>query len=431
MKTFYHLLVNSLVANFTNFTVWFALTFFLYLGTRSVLVTGVIAGTYLTLVAISGFWLGSLVDRFRTKAVMIISSAFSLVVYAVCFAVYLAAPEGTFTNPSNPLLWIFMVLVTVGIIAGNVRTIALSTAVTVLVPEDRRDRANGLIGTAFGITFLAVSVLSGLLVGHSGMFLVFIIALVTTSLAIAHLLVITVPGKEVPRGESASSQKVDILGTLKVVRTIPGLLALIFFTTFNNFLGGVFMGLMDAYGLSMVSVQTWGILWGILSTGFIVGGLVIAKYGLGKNPLRSLFLANIAIWSISSVFTLQQSVVLLFVGMFVYLAVAPFIEASEQTIIQKVVPHERQGRVFGFAQSVEQAASPLMAFLIGPLTQLVFIPLMTDGAGARLIGGWFGTGPSRGIALAFTLAGLVGLGVTLVAMSSKYYRQLSERYRSA
>jgi len=39
--------------------------------------------------------------------------------------------------------------------------------------------------------------------------------------------------------------------------------ALILFATFNNFLGGVFMSLMDAYGLSLVSVQVWGALWGI------------------------------------------------------------------------------------------------------------------------------------------------------------------------
>jgi DHA3 family multidrug efflux protein-like MFS transporter len=42
----------------------------------------------------------------------------------------------------------------------------------------------------------------------------------------------------------------------------------------------------------------------------------------------------------------------------------PYAEAAEQTILQKVVPFERQGRVFGFAQSVEQSASPLTAFFI-------------------------------------------------------------------
>lgn len=190
----------------------------------------------------------------------------------------------------------------------------------------------------------------------------------------------------------------------------------------------MFMSLMDAYGLSLVSVQVWGFLWGFLSSAFIIGGLVIAKFGLGKNPLRALFLANIVIWVISSVFTLHSSIILLTIGMFIYLCVVPYIEAAEQTILQKVVPYERQGRVFGFAQSVEQSASPLTAFLIGPIAQFIFIPFMTTGAGVELIGSWFGTGSDRGIALVFTLTGIIGLCVTIVAMSSKYYRLLSQRY---
>ena len=56
------------------------------------------------------------------------------------------------------------------------------------------------------------------------------------------------------------------------------------------------MALMDAYGLSLVSVQVWGLLWGVLSTGFIIGGLVIARWGLGRNPLRAFLLANVVLW---------------------------------------------------------------------------------------------------------------------------------------
>ena len=120
--------------------------------------------------------------------------------------------------------------------------------------------------------------------------------------------------------------------------------------------------------------------------------------------------------------------VLLTVGMAIYMLLIPYAEASEQTILQRVVPYERQGRVFGFAQSVEMAASPLTAFLIGPITQLIFIPFMTTGAGADQIGSWFGTGPDRGIALVFVLTGIIGLGVTILALLSRPYRQLSEHY---
>jgi len=99
--------------------------------------------------------------------------------------------------------------------------------------------------------------------------------------------------------------------------------------------------------------------------------------------------------------------------------------------LQKVVPYERQGRVFGFAQSAEMSAAPLTAFLIGPIAQFIFIPFMTTGDGVGMIGGWFGTGPDRGMALVFVLTGIIGLCVTLIAMGSKYYRQLSGRYMVA
>ena len=111
--------------------------------------------------------------------------------------------------------------------------------------------------------------------------------------------------------------------------------------------------------------------------------------------------------------------------MIVWLALIPVIEAAEQTVLQRSIPFERQGRVFGFAQLVENAASPLTAFLMAPLAEAVFMPFMTDGRGADWIGGWFGTGPDRGIALMFTVAGVIGVVVTAVAWTSRSYRRLA------
>jgi DHA3 family multidrug efflux protein-like MFS transporter len=429
MRAFYHLLANTTIAGVINFTVWFAITFFVFLQTRSVFATGTISGIYLVLTAVTSIWFGSIVDHNKKKTAMLFSSIGSLLFYALCFFVYISAPDGSFKDVASPVLWVFVLLLMMGVMLGNIRNIALPTTVTILVPEKVRDKANGLVGSAFGFSFLITSVISGVLVGRSGMYEVLLLALVVTIGLIIHLLFVSVPEKKIVHLDSdGQPKKVDLRGTFKVVRAIPGLLALVVFNSINNLLGGVFMALMDAYGLSLVSVEIWGFLWGVLSTGFIIGGLIIAKVGLGKNPVRTMFLANVAIWVISCFFTVYPSIYLLAGGMFAYLCIMPFIEASEQTIIQKVVPQERQGRVFGFAQSVEQMASPLTAFLIGPITQFMFIPYMTTGDGVRLIGGWFGTGPDRGIALVFTLTGIIGLIITLFAMRSKYYHQLSVRY---
>ena len=427
MKTFYQLLANAIIANVTNMTVWFALIFFIYLETRSVIATSIVSGIYLLAVALSGFWFGSLVDHYKKKHVMLLSGFVSLLIYAIGFAIYLSVPAETWKNPASITLWVFVPLLLMGVIAGNIRIIALPTLVTILIPEEGRDKANGLTGTATGIAFLIVSAISGFLVAHSGLYLVLLLAMVMMLISIIHLATLSVPENEIVHLDGKPA-KLDIRGTFVIISAIPGLFALIFFTTINNFLGGVFMGLMDAYGLSLVSVQVWGVLWAFLSCGFIVGGLFIAKWGLGKNPLRAMFAANICIWAVCSLFTIQPSIVLLTVGMFIYLCVVPFIEAAEHTIIQKVVPPDRQGRVFGFAQSVEMAASPLTTFFIGPIAELIFIPFMTTGAGVGLIGGWFGTGADRGIALVFTLTGIIGLIMTLIAMNTKYYKLLSDRY---
>ncbi|SIO49880.1 MFS transporter [Chitinophaga niabensis] len=424
MKVFYAVLANSLVASVTNTFVWFAVTFWIFLQTKSVLATSVMAGIYFGTVALSGFFLGSLVDRYRKKTAMLISSIGSLTLYTIAFLLYLLAPAGAFTKDSSVLLWVFVLLTLFGAIIGNIRSIALSTAVTFLIPEENRDKANGLVGSTTGTAFLISSIMSGMAVGFLGMFWTLVVAVGLMLLAILHLWTIPMKENEIVHTVHEEPQTVDVKGTIKVIKLIPGLFGLIFFNCFNNFLGGVFMSLMDAYGLSLVSVQVWGVLWGVLSLGFIIGGLVVAKRGLGKSPLKVLFQCNMLMWFICIFFTIHANIILLAVGMFVYLCLIPVVEAAEQTIIQKAIPPERQGRVFGFAQSIEQAASPITAFMIGPVAQYIFIPFMTTGAGVELIGDWFGTGMARGLALLFSVTGIIGFIVTILAMQTRSYKNL-------
>ncbi|MFC0534032.1 MFS transporter [Phytohabitans kaempferiae] len=434
-RTFFHLLVSTLLVSVINFTVWFAITFYVYLQTRSVFATGVLSGIFLALTASTGIWFGSLVDHHAKKLMMQVSAVASLALYAVAFAVYQVTPKESFTDPTSGALWALVMVLMFGVIAGNIRTIALPTLVTVLIAEESRGRANGLVGTTSGVSFLVTSVISGVLVGLGGMHWVLVLALAVLGAAVVHLALVPVAegARPVAEGaapvlEAAAGRRVDLRGTIGVVRGVPGLMALIVFSAFNNLLGGVFMALMDAYGLSLVSVEAWGLLWGVLSTGFIVGGLIVSRTGVGANPVRLLLAVNLLLWTVTLLFPVRSSIVLLAAGMYLYMLFVPYAEAAEQTILQKVVPFERQGRVFGFAQSVEQAASPLTAFLISPVAQFVFIPFMTDGAGARAIGGWFGTGADRGLALVFMLTGVLGIIATVLALRSRPYQRLSRRY---
>jgi DHA3 family multidrug efflux protein-like MFS transporter len=430
MKTFYQVLINSTIVSIINNFVWFAVVFWAYLETQSVLSTSIIMGAFLVAAALSSFWFGSIVDHHRKKYAMAASSIITLVMFIAAYLFYLALDHSAFASITSYAFWGFILILLLGVVVGNIRSIAMPTVITILVVEDQRDKANGLSGTAFGISFAITSVISGIMLANFGMGGVLLTSIILSVISLIHLIFLSIPEEKIAHTHD-KPKSLDLKGTIKVINSVPGLFALIIFHTFNNFLGGVFMALMDAYGLTLVKVETWGFIWGFLSTAFIASGIIISKKGLGSNPLKTLFIANICMWIIAIFFTVQPWIILLTIGMFFYLGLVPFAEASEQTILQKVVPLERQGRVFGFAQSVESSASPLTAFVIGPIAQFIFIPYMTTGAGVDLIGSWYGVGPGRGMALLFSIAGIIGLIVTLIAMKSNAYNVLSARYRKS
>lgn len=55
--------------------------------------------------------------------------------------------------------------------------------------------------------------------------------------------------------------------------------------------------------------------------------------------------------------------------------------------------------------------------MIGPIAEITTIPFMTTGRGVELIG------------LIFTITGILGFIVTLIAMRSRSYKLLAERYK--
>ncbi len=430
VRVFDYILLNSLVANITNFFVWFALTFWVFLETKSILATSLIAGTFAILNAVTGLFFGAIVDHNKKKIVMMLSSAASLLLYAVGYVIFIVAPLDSFTHPGSLYLWALIITLMFGSIIGNIRAISLTTLVSIMFTDEERPKVNGLVGTVQGITFMSTSILSGLSIAYLGMQYSIFAAVLVTMVVVAHLATLRFGAKDIVYAKQEEGVgAVDIKGTIALLRETPGIIALILFTSFNNFLGGVFMALMDSYALSNMSVDKWGVALSVLSTGFIIGGVLISKYGLGKNPIRTLFQANAIAWTGAMLFTVPNITIIFLAGIFLWMIIGPVAEAAESTILQKVIPIERHGRTIGFAQTIEQMASPLTALLIGPLTYFFFIPFMTTGLGAATIGPWFGTGEVRAMALVFTLTGLIGLIASFVMMYSKAAKNINREYQ--
>ena len=431
MKRFYGVLVNTLIANVTTSYLWFALTFWVYLETRSVLATAFIGGSYMLLIAFLGMVFGTIVDKHKKKQVMVASSVITLATYLIAGLVYTQFDKSQLIDWSSVVFWFFSGLILVGAVVESMRNIALSTTVTLLVPKNDRDKANGLVGAVQGVAFTVTSVFSGLSVGMLGMGWTLALAIILTAIALIHLLFVSIPEEKILHDPSLEGKRIDIRGSLNAIKSVPGLIALILFTTFNNFIGGVYIALMDPYGLTLFSVEMWGVVLGVTSTGFIIGGILISRLGLGKKPLRTLLLVNIAVGALAMVFAIREFWLLYAVGIFVFMCLMPAAEAAEQTVIQRVVPFKRQGRVFGLAQSVEAAASPITAFLIGPIAQFWVLPYMQSEAGRAQWGWLVGEGSARGIALIFIATGLITLVVATLAFRTKSYSRLSATYQES
>ena len=431
MKRFLHVLINIAVANTSTFFLWSALSFWLYLETHSVLILSILSGTFMTLVTLSGMFFGTIVDKHRKKEVIAVSSIVALIFLLLAGSVFLFFDRKEIADISSSAFWIFSLSILLSALVSNLRSIALSTTVSILVPKEDYARANGMVGMVQGVGMIANTVFSGLVIGRLGLEWAMYITLILSGLALLHLLFIPIPEDHLHHDPEVLNKQVDFKGAIKAIRSVPGLMALIFFTTFNNFIGGVIMVLLDPYGLEMFSVEMWGIVLGITGTGFIFGGMAITKKGLGKQPLRTLLYGYVIGSLICLLFTVREWAWLFLAGIFLYMFFVPFIEAAEQTIIQTVVPKIKQGRVFGFAQTVESAATPVSSYLIGPIAQFSIIPFMESDAGKQTFGWLLGEGNARGIALTFVLAGLFMLLLSLLAFRTRAYHRLSESFKKS
>lgn len=467
MKPFHHILINTLIANVTTSYLWFALTFWVYLETRDVALTGVLNALYIGLIAIGSIIFGGIVDHNRKKNVMLFAAATTLISYVLAAGVWVTALDPATIGLNDPGLWLFAGLILLGSVVEHMRNIALSTTVTLLVPEGERDRANGLVGMVQGVAFMATSILSGVSIGFIGMGPTMWIALALTVVALIHLIPIRVPEQEIltaaeaqaAAAEAAENDEVgppgtgappvgagiptepepatkseeehkglDLRGSMKIIMSVPGLLALILFTSFNNLVGGVYTALMDPYGLEMFSPEVWGTVLGITSLGFIAGGALVAKTGLGRNPVRTLLLVNVAVAVLGMVFGLREWWWLYVGGISLFMLLMPAAEAAEQTILQRVVPYRQQGRVFGLAMAVEMAANPVSTLIVAILAEAYVIPWMASAGGQATFGWLLGEGTTRGMALMFLASGAIMLIIVLLAFLSRPYRQLTRYY---
>ena len=193
-RTFHRLLLNTLVTGVTGSFVWFALTFWVFLETRSVVTTAMIGAAFSLCGAVLGPVFGTYIDRHRKHTAMLLSTSVSVACYAagdraVPRRSTPTAPPAARARGSGPR----RPARSAGRSPARCAASRSRPASRLLVPEDRRDKANGLVGSVTGVSFAITSVFSGLVIGQLGMGWALYGALGLTLGALVHLATLRIP----------------------------------------------------------------------------------------------------------------------------------------------------------------------------------------------------------------------------------------------
>jgi MFS family permease len=327
---------------------------------------------------VTGAIVGRLLDRYQPRLVMGFDN--------LARAAFIAAIPTLYALGSLQL-WHVLVLALLAGALSPATTAGVRAFVPHLVHETALDRANALTATSLQFSCLAGPVAAGFAVVRlGGPWALFIDA---ASFLLMGLLMLTLPTiMRAPRvAKHAATDRWLGFGALFSLRYIPALtlLSLVFFFSY-----GPLEAALPVYaGQSLhAGADGYGLLWTGFGVGAFVGVLTLPE--LSRHWRPSIALPMIAVlWGVllfPLFFIRRLPLAMLFLGA-AGASWAPY-TPMETTLLQRLVPAEIRGQVFGAWHSLVVAAAPLGAAFGGVLLQYFSAPsvIATSGVACILVG---------------------------------------------
>jgi MFS family permease len=363
---------------------------------------------------------GALVDRWDRRWVMILSDAGAGL--STLFLVLLLI--------SGRLeIWHVYVAAVVNAVFNAFQWPAYSAATTLLVPKAQLGRAAGLVQIGEAISQLVAPAAAGMLLVTIGLEGVMAIDLATALFAISTLLIVRFPRPKSSAEGAASRGSLlhEAAFGWKYIRARSGLLELLTFFAFTNFLWGILNPLLFPTFLEMTTADVLGLLASIVGVGMLLGTLVMSVWGGPQRRILGVLAFALVQGVLAVVLGLRPSIAWMTAAGFGILFCMPIVNGSSQALWQSKVEPDFQGRVFAIRRMIAMAASPLAYIVVGPLADGVFEPLMAvDGPLAETVGRVIGTGPGRGAALMFIIIGVLIAGAAASAYLSPRIRLIED-----
>ncbi len=292
---------------------------------------------------------------------------------------------------------------------------AQDAALTHMVPEDQRDQVNGLRQMAFPLAGIIAPALTGLLyplVNISGIILIDMITFLLAVLVIARL---PFPSQAAPSDAVPSSHFwTELRQGLAYLGERRALLGLILYFTALNFLLNGPLELALPYLIRITGSETLsGLILAAMNGGALAGGMLVTLRRKGWSRVH-VFLSGFLLTGFMFIaYGWSCHPLLLALSLFLLMIPLPLGWGLFTSLLQGIVPPEKQGRIFSVMAQLGYLASTTSFLLTGALVDQRLEPAAAT--------------PGAGMSLVLIVTGVVILLFTLLVAAIPALRQIESR----
>lgn len=349
---------------------------------------------------------GSIADRKKRKAIILLTDSIDafLKILIVTLLIF------------NKLeLWMVYPLVFISGTLGTFQNPAFGASIPMLVPTDKLTRANGLLQFSSAIQNLLAPVIAGFLYPLIELKGLFIIDFVSFFFALASIASIKIPQPLIEKTKDSLvlAALKDLKYAWKYLIQKEGLMQLIVFFAFLNFIANLSIILLGPLMMSVYNSQAYGNVQAGIGLAMLLGGLCSSLIPDTKNKIKRilLILSLCSIGPIISGTTLNR--IIITAGFFIFMFPVPYVNTLLMSIFQIKIERNVLGRVGALMTAILAAITPIAYLCAGPLADYVFEPLMNE--------------KGRGIGLIFIISGILLIISCLLMRLNKTVTSIEKR----
>lgn len=345
---------------------------------------------------------GAVVDRVPRKPVLILTDA--------------GLALGTLVLLTSTLTNTFHVALLYGVaVVQGIRTIfqmpAGDASLSLMTPEQGRDRINGVRQMLFPFAGIVAPALTGLLYTTGGIAAVFAVDLATFAIAATAVFFIQIPQ---PAPETAAAPTTfwqDWRTGFGYLTIQTGLLALLANTVISNYLLDGSLEITIPYVVTITGSEViTGLVLAVMSVGALTGGALIAARANIRNRVQWMLAGQCLVTLMYLAYGLARSPWLLAASLFLLMIPLPMGGALMHSLLQTRVPPHLQGRLFAIYAQLGFVGSTASFLSIGPFVDRVLEPGVQR-PWWSLVAPLVGHSPGAGMALLMVVTSVL-MGVT-------------------